>query len=92
MHPDQRPSTVAEFRAMLFPTGMIPTPVSYNPIAPLRPAVDRDWPRAVKHNRALIAAVAGLIALAVFVTIAVAPIESSTTSQATPAPTPTLAR
>jgi serine/threonine protein kinase len=85
MHPDQRPSSVAEFRAMLFPTGVIPAPVVYNPIAPRRPVVDRDWPQAVRHNRGLIAAVVGLIALAIFVTVAVAPIEPSAAS-GTPTP------
>jgi serine/threonine protein kinase len=87
MHPDQRPASVAEFRAMLFPTGVIPTPVVYNPIAPRRPAVSEDWPRAVKHNRGLMAAVAGLIALAIFVTVAVAPVEPPAATP-TPAPTP----
>ena len=91
MHPDQRPTSVAEFRAMLFPTGVIPAPVVYNPIAPRRPAVDRDWPGAVQRNRGLIAAVVSLIALAIFVTIAVAPIESSAPAATpTPAPTPTV--
>jgi len=90
MHPDQRPSSVAEFRAMLFPTGVIPSPAVYNPIAPRRPTVVEDWPRAVQLNRGLIAAVVGLIALAIFVTIAVAPIESSAAVTPTPAPTPTI--
>ena len=91
MHPDQRPSSVAEFRAMLFPTGAVPPPAVYDPIAAsLRPAVIEDWPRAMRRNRGLIAAVAGLIALAIFVTIAVAPLEPPTTT-ATPAPTPTAA-
>lgn len=85
MHPDQRPSSVAEFRAMLFPTGAIPAPVAYNPIAPLRPAAVESWPRAAQRNRGLIAAVVGLIALAIFVTIAVAPLEPNGVN---PAPTP----
>ena len=90
MHPDQRPSSVAEFRALLFPTGVTPSPVAHNPIVPHIPPVAEDWPRAVKNNRGLIAAVVGLIALAIFVTIAVAPIESSAAATPTPAPTPTL--
>jgi serine/threonine-protein kinase len=88
MHPDQRPSSVAEFRAMLFPTGVIPSPVVHHPITPLRPSVVENWPQAVKRNRGLIAAVVGLIALAIFVTIAVAPIEPSAAVVSTPAPTP----
>jgi hypothetical protein len=44
----------------------------------------------MRRNRGLIAAVAGLIALAVFVTIAVAPLEPPT-APVTPAPTPTAA-
>jgi serine/threonine protein kinase len=89
MHPDQRPSSVAEFRAMLFPTGVIPSPVVGRPIAPLQSVVTQSWPQAVNRNRGLIAAVVGLIVLAIFVTIAVAPIEPSTTALSTPAPTPT---
>jgi serine/threonine-protein kinase len=89
MHPDQRPSSVAEFRAMLFPTGVVPSPAVYNPMAPPRPMDTANWPRAVEHNRGLIAAVVGLIALAIFVTIAVAPIESSAAANPTPAVTPT---
>ena len=89
MHPDQRPSSVAEFRAMLFPTGVAPSPVVHNPIVPQIPSVVEDWPQAVQHNRGLIAAVVGLIALAIFVTIAVAPIGSSAAATSTPVPTPT---
>jgi hypothetical protein len=81
---------VAEFRAMLFPTGVVPSPVVYNPIAPRRPAAAENWPQAMQRNRGLIAAVIGLIALAIFVTVAVAPIEPSVTASATPpASTPT---
>jgi len=90
MHPDQRPSSVAEFRAMLFSTGVVPSPAVYKPIAPLRPTVVEDWPRAMRRNRGLIAAVVGLIALAIFVTIAVAPIELPTAATTPPAPTPTV--
>jgi serine/threonine protein kinase len=90
MHPDQRPSSVAEFRTMLFPTGAAPSPAVHNPIVPLLPTEVEDWPQAVRHNRGLIAAVVGLIALAIFVTIAVAPIESSSAATPTPVPTPTI--
>src|SRR5512143_1417571 len=90
MHPDQRPSSVAEFRAVLFPTGAVPTSAAHSPIVPLQPAVVADWPQAVQRNRGLIAAVVGLIALAIFVTIAVAPIELPSAVTTTPAPTPTL--
>jgi serine/threonine-protein kinase len=91
MHPDQRPSSVAEFRALLFPTGVSPSPAVYNPIASLRPTDTENWPRAVQRNRGLIAAVIGLVALAIFVTIAVAPIESAATANPTPASTPSAA-
>jgi serine/threonine protein kinase len=90
MHPDQRPSSVAEFRAILFPTGVVPAPADHHPIAPPR-ATAEDWPQAVQRNRGLIAVVVGLIALAILVTIAVAPIESSAAATPTPAPTPTVA-
>jgi serine/threonine-protein kinase len=89
MHPDQRPSSVAEFRAILFPTGAVLSSTVHSPIVPRRPAVVEDWPQAVRRNRGLIATVAGLIALAIFVTIAVAPIELPTAASATPAPAPT---
>jgi serine/threonine-protein kinase len=92
MHPDQRPSSVAEFRAMLFLTGAVPSPAVHSPINPLYSTVVEDWPRAVQRNRGLIAAVVGLIALAILVTIAVAPIELPTAAGATPAPTPTTTR
>jgi hypothetical protein len=74
----------------LFPTGAVPPLAVYDPAASLRPAVVEDWPRAMRRNRGLIAAVAGLIALAIFVTIAVAPLEPPT-APVTPAPTPTAA-
>ena len=90
MHPDQRPSSVAEFRAMLFPTGAAPSPMVHSSTVSQNPTAVEDWPRAVLRNRGLLAAVAGLIALAIFVTIAAAPIEPSTAT-ATPAPTPTTA-
>jgi hypothetical protein len=66
------------------------SPAVYDPIASLRPAAAEDWPRAMQRNRGLIAAVAGLIALAIFVTIAVAPVEPPAAA-ATPAPTPAAA-
>ncbi len=92
MHPDQRPASVAEFRALLFPTGSIPDPVNHHPIMPSHPVPVEDWPWAVRHNRGLIAAVIGLIVLAIFVTVAVAPITPSTATTATPAlATPTAA-
>ncbi len=59
------------------PPAWFPSPVAHNPIASLHSPVVENWPRAVQRNRGLIAAVVGLIALAIFVTIAVAPIESS---------------
>lgn len=91
MHPDQRPTTVEEFRALMFPTGVVLTPMLNHPIvtSPSPPAI-HDWPQALHHNRGLMAVVAGLIALAVFVTVAGAPIESpAAATTTTPAPTPT---
>ncbi|HSD83289.1 MAG TPA: serine/threonine-protein kinase [Anaerolineae bacterium] len=90
MHPDQRPSSVAEFRAMLFPTGNVPAPVVHHPIAPPYPTLPEDWPWAVQRNRSLILAVIGLIALAIFITVAVAPIESSAATNIAPTPTVTV--
>jgi len=92
MHPDQRPATVEEFRALMFPSGVMPIPVFNRPsVTPPSPAIVHDWPRAVQHNRGLIAVVTGLIVLAIFVTIASAPVESTAaTTTATPAPTPTI--
>jgi serine/threonine protein kinase len=90
MHPDQRPATVEEFRALMFPTGVVPTPVLNRPIAtPPAPPIIHDWPRALRHNRGLIAVVAGLTALAIFVTVAGAPIEPPAAATVTPTPTPT---
>ncbi len=87
MHPDHRPANVEEFRAMLLPSGALP-PVALNrPIGPAAIPTD-DWRRAIQSNRALIAAVIGLIALSIFVTIATAPISPQAT--ATPAPTSTV--
>jgi len=90
MHPDQRPASVAEFRAMLFSTSVTPSLAVHNSIVPPRPTVVEDWPRAMQRNRGLIAAVAGLIALAIIVTIAAAPIELPAAAATTPAPTPTV--
>ncbi len=90
MHPDQRPSSVAEFRALLFSNGATPTPVVHHPIAPPIPTQPEDWPWAVQHNRGLIAAVIGLIVLAIFITVAVAPIEPSAAANVTPTPTATM--
>lgn len=90
MHPDQRPTSVAEFRAMLFPTGIVPAPVAHHPITPPYPTLPEDWPWAVQRNRGLIAAVIGFIALAIFVTVAVAPSEPSAAANVTPTPVTTL--
>ncbi len=73
MHPDQRPATVDEFRALLFDAAATAPPAGLRPIGFGRP--DDDWPRAVRANRGLIAAVIGLFLITIFVTIAAAPTE-----------------
>jgi serine/threonine-protein kinase len=92
MHPDQRPSSAAELRDMLFSAGVVPSPAVHSPLVPLPPTVVEDWRRAMRRNRGLIAAVIGLIALAIFVTIAVAPVELPAPASATPALVPTTTR
>jgi serine/threonine-protein kinase len=89
MHPDQRPASVEEFRGMLFPTNVIPLPTVARPIVSLQPTAD-DWPQAMHRNRGLVAVVVGLLALAIFLTVAVAPIEAPVTPTPTVAPTATL--
>jgi len=74
---------------MLFSTSVVPSLAVHNSIVPPRPTVVEDWPRAMQRNRGLIAAVVGLIALAIIVTVAAAPIELPTAAT-TPAPTPTV--
>ena len=87
MHPDQRPASVAEFEAMLFPQGVPPTSTVGRPIAPPRPT-PTTWSQAIRHNGGLIALVSGLLAVAILVTIAVAPIDApSPTATPTPAAT-----
>ncbi len=87
MHPDQRPANVEEFRALLLPSGALPPLALNRSIVPAAPSAE-DWRDAIRSNRALMAAVVGLIALSIFLTIAAAPLDTQET--ATPAPTPTV--
>lgn len=70
MHPDQRPATVEEFRALLFESSAATLAADPRPIGSTRPP---DWPRAIQTNRGLVAAVIALFLFSIFVTIAVAP-------------------
>jgi len=86
MHPDQRPATVDEFRALLFESTTATPAADPRPIGPAHP---NDWPRAIQANRGLLAAVIALLVFSVFVTIAVAPTGPMTPPTAvTPTATP----
>ena len=87
MHPDQRPANVEEFRAMLLPSGVLQPVVFTRPTVQVA-AAEANWHEAIRSNRALIAAVIGLLAFSIFVTIAAAPSGPQVTT--TPAPTPTV--
>jgi serine/threonine-protein kinase len=88
MHPDQRPASVDEFRAMLFQSDDHVQPFNLRPIVqPREPAT--DWPQALKRNRGLIAAVIGLILLAFAATWVTAPIAPPVTPAVTITPTVT---
>ena len=89
MHPDQRPGSVAEFKAMLFPQGAPPTPIVTRPSTLPRPTPITTWPQAIRHNSGLIALVSLLVAAAVFVTVAMAPTDLPRPT-ATPSPTPAI--
>ena len=70
MHPDQRPASVLEFRDMLLQSpnaGAAPINSHVISVAP------DDWPRALPENRLLLAAVIGLLVLALLVTMSPAP-------------------
>ncbi len=87
MHPDQRPASTEEFRTLLFGTVEYVPPIM-RPIVPPRKQ-EADWPRAIRLNRGLIAAMIGLIVLSFIVTWLAAPINSPTTPVTTVTPTAT---
>jgi serine/threonine protein kinase len=84
MHPDQRPATVDDFRALLFNSAANPSPVANRPIG-LRRDPEVRWPTALKRNGWLMAAVISLIMLAFIVTWVSAPISSTVPGTPTPA-------
>jgi serine/threonine protein kinase len=79
MHPDQRPSSIAEFRAEL---------LSQSPIAPallsLSTADERMWAAALRENRTLITIALTLLVVALVVTLFSPPLPPTS-----PAATPT---
>ena len=71
MHPDQRPASIDEFRAML---PDVPSVVSApgNNHRPA-PVIENNWAKALQQNRVLIAVLVSLLVLAVLVTLFAAP-------------------
>jgi len=67
MHPDQRPASVAEFRADLHAFSLP------EPLADLLP-VEREWIEAAQENRALLAIALALIILALLITLLAPPL------------------
>lgn len=63
MHPDQRPSSVAELRAMLFGVGEM----RGNTLS--SPTLADEWQEAIRLNNWLVGAVMGLLAVALTVTL-----------------------
>ncbi len=88
MHPDQRPASVDEFRAMLFQSIDYTPPFSLRPIGQLHEQAT-DWSQAIQRNRRLIAVVIGLILLAFVTTWITAPLGPSPTVPITVTPTAT---
>jgi serine/threonine-protein kinase len=71
MHPDDRPQSIADFREMLQTDSLIRAwaPVDIGP-SPLSLILEStDWERALRENRGLLLAVAGLLVLSVLVTL-----------------------
>ena len=88
MHPDQRPATIDDFRALLFnSTDYVPAVIN-RPIG-LRRDLEVRWPEALRHNRALLATVISLSLFAFTVTWVAAPIEPPAPATPTPALTAT---
>jgi serine/threonine protein kinase len=67
MHPDQRPASVAEFRADLHAFSLP------EPLADLLPA-EREWIEAAQENRTLLAAALALVILALLITLLAPPL------------------
>lgn len=68
MHPDQRPSSVAEFRALLFGTGDTRVGTLGNP------TFSDEWQEAIHLNSWLVGAALSLIAVALTVTLLAPPL------------------
>jgi eukaryotic-like serine/threonine-protein kinase len=82
LHPDLRPTSIDEFRDLLLASpGVTPTPINPRIIT----SRDATWSQAVQSNRMLIAALIGLIVLAILITLIAAPSATAIHSSATPA-------
>jgi serine/threonine-protein kinase len=88
MHPDERPSTIAELRAALFAPGPIRRAVSR--------LVDQEWPvlQVLRSNRSLLILLGALLLVATLVTArpSTVPLPPTPTPTATFTPTPTATR
>lgn len=71
MHPDQRPSSIAELRALLFGVGEIRSGSLSDP------TLGQEWQEAMRLNSWLIGAALGLIAVALTVTLLAPPLPAS---------------
>jgi eukaryotic-like serine/threonine-protein kinase len=71
MHPDQRPASIDEFRAMLPAVPNVSSVLSNNHRP--APVIENNWAKAFQQNRFLIAALVSLLVLAVLVTLFTAP-------------------
>ncbi len=81
LHPDQRPNSIDEFRDLLLASpGVTPTPINPRVIT----SRDVTWSQAFRSNRMLIAALIGLIVLAILITLIVAPPAAAIHAMPTP--------
>ncbi|MCS7221931.1 MAG: serine/threonine-protein kinase [Anaerolineae bacterium] len=71
MHPDQRPSSIAELRALLFGVGEIRSGSLSGP------TLGQEWQEAMRLNSWLVGAALGLIAVALTVTLLAPPLPTS---------------
>ncbi len=71
MHPDQRPSSVAELRAILFGVGEIRSGALSDP------TLAQEWREAMRLNSWLVGAALGLMAVALTVTLLAPPLPAS---------------
>jgi eukaryotic-like serine/threonine-protein kinase len=82
LHPDRRPNSIDEFRDMLLSSpGVTPSPI--NPRISTNHANHHSWSDALQANRMLIAALIGLIVLAILVTLIAAPAANAIHAAAT---------